>query len=671
MKHFLLAGLLAFAVAQAPAQQPPSIIDGQAPENRFALPEEAETDVLPLDVAFEKMTLRERVAQLMLVTMTGIHQPSAEDLAYLKSYTPGAVVVRKILKPSFAAVYVNKLRGVEQLSGVPLWIGTNIYRLTTAERQELNEFIQLPTPMSLAAANDPDTTQALARLLAQHLDLMGFNLHIGPSLELAPEIESATGSVYNFGSNPKFIGETFQITRQAFQEYGIEAVPLGFPGGGANRRPKSPAVLLTPPALLDDKDLAPYRVAIEGGAPIVHVGATLVPTLDPSGAPACLSPVVIKGILREKLQYDGIILAGPMDTQDVASLVDPSEAAIRALELGADMIMWNGAGSTEMRAVDKIVSAVQEGRIEESRIDEVLRRVLTYKFEHRIEQAVLSSRKSKSIEHSKKLALQIQSIEQKSFTVVQNLGNVLPLRKERSMPMGVTGTVGVEILHQGLEKHVKPISQQLITTARHIGEIKDFEIRRITEHIRGMKTVICIFGETSRPRGQVQLVHELKAKGVAVVVVLLGYPRNLPDLAIADAIVLAYCDSSKYGETLASMADVLIGEGPVGFIEIDQDINVNVGESRTFNARDIVRVPGGRLPITLSERFPVGLSAPFDPQFTLKKVQWKFGDGKSSKGITAVHAFDAPGRYPVSLAVTSRNGVESNFTFHIVASAVQ
>lgn len=239
------------------------------------------------------------------------------------------------------------------------------------------------------------------------------------------------------------------------------------------------------------------------------------------------------------------------------------------------------------------------------------------------------------------------------------------------MPLGITGTIGVEILHQGLEKHMKPISQQQISTARHLGEIQDFEIQRVTSHIRGIRTVICILAESDRPQGQMQLIHELKEKGARVVVILLGYPKNLPYLAEADAIVLAYCDSSKYGETLASMADVLVGEGPVGFINVKEGITVSAGESRTYDALDFVRLPAGRLPVTLSSRYSVGLATSFDPQFTIKKVQWEFGDGKKSKDSRTVHAFTTPGNYDVALSVTNRKGDTEIFRFPIVVNAVQ
>lgn len=672
MTSLLLAGLLALVAADADSTQPPSIIDQPAITYPSETPEVPSTeDEDPVATALEEMSLRKKVAQLMVVTMSGSHQPSVEDLAYLKTYTPGAAIIRKILRPSYASVYVAKLRGVEQLSGIPLWVGTNIYRLTAADREELSEFIQLPSPLSLAAANDPATTEALAELLAQHLNLMGFNLHLGPSLELAPSIKDAVGSIYNLGSDPYFIGDTFNITQRVFRDRGIIAVPLGFPGGGANRLEKSPAVLLTPVAQLAQQDLLPYHRVIANQTPLVHVGNTLVPTLDSSGLPACVSPVVLRQMLRNDLAYEGIILAGPMDTQDVSGIIDPAEAAIRALTHGADMIMWDGADSQEMRAVDRIVSAVDEGRLSEALIDTALKRVLDYKFEHLMEQVAKTEKDAAPLERTKKLAEQVQAIEERAITIVQNNGNLLPLSKEKSMPIGITGTIGVEVLHASMEKHIKHISQQPITTARHVGEIKDFEIHRVTSHIRGIRTVVCVFGETDRPEGQVRLVRELKAKGAQVVVVLLGYPRNLPYLAEADAIVLAYCDSSKFSQTLVSMADVLVGEGAVRFITVDKEIAVNVGESRTFNAYDFMRVPAGRLPITLSKSFSVGQAIPYSPETAVKKLQWNFGDGKKSKDPRTVHAFKKAGHYPVNLSVTTQDGNTTYCTFHVVANEVQ
>lgn len=704
MIQYILAGLLCLGAPHPKAAPAPIVIEGTpveapgiveptpAPRPKMEKPEAASppgivdsppvTEVAPevpgidkqadpLGYALSKMSLQQKVSNLMMVTMSGVQSPNVQDLAFLKAYTPGAAIIPKIMKPTFAAVYVAKLRGVQQISGVPLWVGTNLYRLTRADRDELSAFIQLPSPLSLAAAHDPATTQALAELMAEHLSLMGFNLHLGPSLEMAPTLASAEGTIYTLGSDVKFIGDTYTTIRNVFDQYGIVSVPLGFPGGGTNRPKKTSAVLLTPPGILKENDLAPFIRAVEAKAPIIHVGNTLVPTLDPASPPACVSEAVLSGLLRKDLGYEGIILAGPMDSQDVAGILDPAEAAIRALRNGADMVYWNGAGNTEMRAIDNIVLAVSEKRLDESRIDESLKRVLTYKFAHLLQEVVVKEKGAAPLEKQKQLARRVQAIEQQAITVVQNNGGILPLTKNGSMPIGVTGTVGVEILTKALEEHIKPISQQIITTARHIGEIKDFEIERITSNIRGIRTVVCIFTDSDKPEGQVRLVQELQEKGARVVVILMGYPRNLPYLGGADAVVLAYCDPTKFDETVAAMGNILVGIAPIGFRTIDKDINVKSGEARTFNAQDFVRIPAGRLPVALSDRFPVGTSAPYNTAELLKKVQWEFGDGQKSKDERCTHTFATAGRYPVSLTVTTKEGETSSFTFNVVVDGVQ
>ena len=266
MTSLLLAGLLALVAADSDSTQPPSIIDQPSITYPSEIPEVPSTeDEDPVATALEEISLRKKVAQLMVVTMSGSHQPSVEDLAYLKSYTPGAAIIRKILRPSYASVYVAKLRGVEQLSGIPLWVGTNIYRLTATDREELSEFIQLPSPLSLAAANDPATTEALAELLAQHLNLMGFNLHLGPSLELAPSIKDAVGSVYNLGSDPYF------ILRAAFSvTVASSRCPSGFPVGAQTVSKNHPPCCSRPSPNCPNRTSCP----ITGLSPIRHPSST-------------------------------------------------------------------------------------------------------------------------------------------------------------------------------------------------------------------------------------------------------------------------------------------------------------------------------------------------------------------------------------------------------------
>ncbi len=672
----LLAAVALLLPSAAPGQE--SVFGSNAPA--APVPEEVQDTSVsavpedPVDAILQNLDLKGRVAQLMMATMQGQYAPAVDDMAFLQAYTPGAVVIRQILKPSQAAIYVTRLRGIEPITGIPLLVGADIYELTRPNRTALSGFIQLPSLLSVAACGDQESTTRLARLLAEHMRVMGFNLHLGPSLALAPTLEDARGSVHCFGSDPRFTAEAASTILSAMDERGVLPMPMGFPGGGANRRPRSqtvsddsPAVLLTPPALLRDTDLLPYVRAIEDGAKMLHVGNTLVPTLDAESRPASLSPAVLTGLLREQLNFEGVIVAGPLDSSDVSHTHDPAEAALAALEAGADMMYWRGPDNLVTRVVDRVVAAVSMGRISESLINAKVKRVLTLK----VSQAVavpeaLDQDKIARIEKQKGLIKEALAVERRAITLVQNRGGVLPLHKKKSMPLGVTGVVGVQELVELLEKHMKPISEQRITTALHLGEIQKFEVERITAHVRGMRTAVCIFTDSLRPEGQILLVRELKAKGVRVVLVLLGYPKHLPLLTEADAILLAYCEPNSYEQTIGALADVLAGEGPVGISRVETEPRIGVDEVRTFDVRDLIRVPAGRLPLTISDRFEAGLAVPSEYEGAIKKVEWDFGTGKRSHDTRAQFAYSETGRYPVTLTVTERTGGVTAQTFHVV-----
>ena len=632
--------------------------------------EEAASETTSVDLvetAMASLDARARVCQLMMVTMEGSYQPSVSDLAFLQSYTPGATIVRQVLQPSHAATYVMRVRGVEGISGIPIWIGANLAELAKRERGAPSAFVQLPSPLAVSATRDDACIDKMTRIMAEHMSAMGFDLHLGPALYLAPTLSEAPGTLSTFGSDPAWVAHAGARVCTGFSEYGVLAVPMGFPGGGADRVGREPAMLLTPRMHLASMDVMPYAVAIGQGAPMLHVGPTHVPGLDAKAGPACASEVVIRDMLRGELGFEGVVVAGPMDSTDVAATLDPADAAIRALQCGADMIYWRGAGQPQIHAVERIIQAVTEGTIPAETIDRAVRRVLACKFAHRIEaRKAVSEGTAARLENQKDLLRQTLEIERQAVTLVKNTGGILPLTKAGAMPMIVTGVVGVEPLRDALELHIKPISQQSITSARHLGDIQEFEIQRITSHIRGIRTVICVFTDQLRPQGMVRLVRALKDVGTRVVVVFLGYPGRLADLVDADAIVLAYCDSATYDQSVQALADVLVGEGPITLPPGLSPPASHVGETLRFDIRDVARTPGGVLPVRVGEGLPAGLGLRYDPSAGIKSVEWEFGDGAKHKGAQAEHAYRETGTYVLRVRVTDMRKQTSEQTYDMV-----
>ena len=668
--YLLCAVVFVTAIGAASAQPSAFLPEGDAPSWERTTPDD---ELLPEELA-ERFIVTQpvaaKVAQLMMITLEGVTGPSGNDAAFFKAFMPGGVIMPQTLKPGTAAGYVNALREAERDSGVPLFIGADLYQLTTPTRSTPTGFIQLPSLLSITAAGESDTTRRLGRFMAEHARGMGFNLHLGPPLTLAPTLESADTGIQTFGSDPRFAAEAGMVFHDAFQEAGIIMMPLGYPGGGANRVGRGAAVLTTPRPLLTDLDALPYHELARHGARIMHVGNTLVPTLDVENRPASLSPVIIRELLRGEAAFDGVIVAGPLDDESLRGRYEHTEAAVRALMAGADMLLWGGGLLPVTRAIERITKLVASGDIEEERIDASLRRVLALKSTLITPEKPIAERQAQKISRQKELREESLEIERRAITLVKNDHNVLPLLKQESTPVGITGVVGVEELHELLSKEMKPVMRQRITTARHLGEIQRFEIERLTRHISGLRTLICILTDGMRVETQMELLNALRPKTQHLIVVYLGNPRDAARLTNADAMVLAYCEPVMLEQTMSAMNDILIGKGPVSIMPVADEIRLRVGETRSFNAYEILRVPSGRLPIALSDQLPAGSSARYNPSDATKRIEWDFA-GKRIRREAVAHTFDTPGTYPVTLTVTdTRNDVQTRtFTVTVTSDA--
>lgn len=605
-----------------------------------------------------------RIAQLMLVTLEGVTAPSANDLAFLKDTLPGGVVVPHATKASAAAAYVNMLHAIAKSAGKPLLVGTDLYRLTEPVRHVPSGFIQLPSLLAITASGDRGSVKDLARLMAQHVHFMGFNFHFGPTLELAPTLSGARNTIHTFGSDPDFAAEAGLLFHETFTENRVLYMPAGFPGGGANRADRNPAVLTTPRQTLLDHDALPYRKLAEQGVGMMHVGNVLSPTLDPENRPASMSSVVITDILRGEMGFEGVVVAGPMDDEVLRTRYDSSEAALQALEAGADMLYWQGGLLPVLHAIARIAAEVETGALDEARINRSLERLDALKASLNTPDKPVTEREAAKQAGQEELVETSRKVERHAITLLKNDGNVLPLIKKVSTPVGITGTVGVDELHSLLKKELKQVVQQRITTAHHIGEIQRFEIERLTKNMRGIRTVICVLTDGIRVETQMELLQALKANAPRVVVIYLGHPQNAARLTSADALVLAYCDTIAVAQTLEAMAGILIGNAPLSILSLGAPIDMKAGEARSFNAGEVIQAPSGRLPITLSPEFPAGTAARYNPAASIKRVEWDFG-GDSVRKENVVRKFDTSGEVAVTLTVTDVNDEVCSGTFTV------
>ena len=129
---------------------------------------------------------------------------------------------------------------------------------------------------------------------------------------------------------------------------------------------------------MEDCDLLPFAAAIETGAPMIMVGHMTMTALDDEN-PACMSGTVVTGLLRNQMNYDGIIITDALNMSAISDNYTNAEAAVACIAAGCDMLL---CVSNLNSVVNAVVKAVQDGTINESDIDASVVRILTAKYRY-------------------------------------------------------------------------------------------------------------------------------------------------------------------------------------------------------------------------------------------------------------------------------------------------
>lgn len=672
-------------------------VDPLSPAQREALEEAAAAEraleeATPLESLPEAEQtsddLRAAVAQLMFVTLQGSTGPSPADRALLRDQGVGGVIVPPVTRQTVASEYITAIRTQTARHNRfgPVLIGTDLFNLPRSQHRFRSYFAQMPSLMAVAGADHPPATKRFAEATADQLRGMGFTLHVGPALSLAPEVDGGLATVQSFGSDPEFAARTARTFCETLIEASIIPMPTGFPGGANNRIGSAPPVLLAPATVLEVRDLMPFRAAIEAGVPIMHVGTTLVPTLDSASTPACLSAVVMREWLRNRLEFAGVIVAGPIDAPEILASRSIVQASLEALAAGADMLVWTGDHNRVGPVIDRVTEAVRAGVIPEEQIRASVARISRMKEDFALAtRPGPDARTAQRQERDRSYGEMALEIERRSVTVLYDRSGVLPLREGQSEPILVTGSHFIAAMDESLEKHFKRVLVQPLKSAQHGGEILDFDIQRLVRQAAGLRSIVAVFPsgtpEWRAPKArasQRNMIEAIKASGTQVVIVLLGYPDPIDHLLEADAVVLAYpplpdrAGPPLITRTVQAVADVLSGMGPIRILPPLRDIEAVVGQPENYNAHDVMVSPTGRLPVAIGSLrepgrvlFPAGHGMPMRNLENLRRARWQFGDGGRARGPSVTHTHRTAGRYPITLTVEDENRSQVEATFFV------
>jgi len=327
--------------------------------------------------------------------------------------------------PTPVALAINEM---QKLAKVPLLISDNFeggvgYVLFGGTR--------LPLAMAIGATGDVNLAYAAAKLTAEEGRAIGVNVNFYPVADVQNNPANPIINIRAFGEDPAMVSRFVSAYIRGAQENGQIATAKHFPGHGdvASDSHLEMPVLNVTAQRLESIELPPFRAAVDQHVAAFMSAHIWLPQLEPEkGLPSTLSKNVITGILRDELGYDGVVFTDAMTMRGVSASFKNDDATVRAVEAGADVILIPPSVEDSFRAIK---SALESGRLTESRIDASVRRILRTKARFD-----LANPKNRFVDVNRLMATLgtrehrdfAQRIEDQAITLVRDDAHALPLR---------------------------------------------------------------------------------------------------------------------------------------------------------------------------------------------------------------------------------------------------
>lgn len=406
----LLLGLYVLASSVSSPRVSSEIEDALIIEPKVELP------ITWVEELLDNMTLREKVGQFFMVaTYSNKNEEHFQEIdSLIINEKIGGLIF-------FQGDKTNLTRAIDRYqekSEIPLLIGMDAeygvhMRLFGGDR--------FPYNYTIGAANDPELTELLARMIGQECRDLGIHLNFAPVADVNSNPLNPVIGFRSYGEYPKMVAEHVSATVKGIETQGVMTSIKHFPGHGdtdSDSHYKLP-IVNNSYKHINAIDFFPFRAGIRAGSSTVMIGHLNVPALDSTGTPSSLSKPIIKGYLQGELKFKGLVVSDALNMKAVSDRYGKSDVVVKAFEAGNDILLFP---ESIHDAIDAIVAKVESGEILLDELNERCRKVLVKKYQH----IVKPCKYQKYTEKDKEIA--IKRLYEKAITVIKNENKLLPVQ---------------------------------------------------------------------------------------------------------------------------------------------------------------------------------------------------------------------------------------------------
>jgi beta-N-acetylhexosaminidase len=338
----------------------------------------------PLKEQIKKMTLNEKIGQMVIVGLDG-YSMDDNTLSMIKdNHVGGFILFKKNIKSAEQVKeLLNALKEANIVNKVPLFLSVDEEggRITRMPK----EFKKIPTNKRIGQFNNIDFSYKIGEVIGKQIGALGFNMDYAPVLDINSNPKNPVIGDRSFGAKPEIVSNLGTSTMKGLQSQNVIPVVKHFPGHGDTDLDSHIGL----PTLnhdierLKSFELIPFKEAVNSKADAVMIAHILLPKIDKKN-PSSLSHKVITGILREELKFNGVVITDDMTMGAIAENYDIGEAAVKSVKAGTDIVLVCHGNEKKLSVINSLKKAAESGAVSQKRIDESVYRILKLKEKYKI-----------------------------------------------------------------------------------------------------------------------------------------------------------------------------------------------------------------------------------------------------------------------------------------------
>lgn len=293
---------------------------------------------------------------------------------------------------------------------------------------QTHNLLNLPSNWAIGKAGDLENTTRLFYLIGLELKKAGINTIFAPDVDVNTNPKNPIINIRAFSDNKDVVFKTAEAALKGMNASRIIHCLKHFPGHGMTDTDSHKVLPVTDIDAIElyETHIYPFKELINKyDIDMVMLSHVLYKNIDPN-YPASMSEIIINKILREQLNFKGVIITDSLDMKAISDNYSIEKAAITAIKNGADMVLTGTYNPDKIKKA--LIKAIKEKKLSLKRINEAYIKIIELKNKYELKKFQILDYKFKNTYYE--IA---NTITKESITVLKDSTKNIPLSREKKI----------------------------------------------------------------------------------------------------------------------------------------------------------------------------------------------------------------------------------------------